>query len=84
MNNLQGIIDSLADQADDLLADASNRKEARTALTDALAAQHPKLNGIERQKITDAVMGILEEEEFFDTAAGGDEFDEEGDGEADE
>ena len=64
--NLQSIIDELADQADDLLADAQNRKEAQTAISDALTARYSRLNGIDRQKILSTVMEILENEGFFD------------------
>jgi hypothetical protein len=72
--NLQGIIDSIADQADELLADASNRKEARTSIGEVLNSRYPRLGGIERQKVTDEVMSILEEEDFFEGSAGDDEF----------
>jgi len=72
MNPLQSIIDSLADQADDLLVDAENRKEARTAIGDALASEYPKLNGVDRQKVIDGVMQILDQEDFFSSSGGAD------------
>lgn len=67
--NLQSIIEDLANRADDLLADVRDRKEARTAIGEVLAREQPKLNGVDRQKVSAAVMEILEEEEFFSSSA---------------
>jgi hypothetical protein len=75
--NLQDIIENLANRADDFLADAANAKEARTTIGEVLAKEYPKLGGVERQKVAIAVVGILEEEGFFDGGRKGDSFDEE-------
>jgi hypothetical protein len=64
--NVQSIIESLAGRADELLSDAQNRKEARTLIGEVLTKENPKLSGVERQHVTDGVMEILEEEEFFE------------------
>ncbi len=70
--NLQSIIDDLASSADDYLAYVTNRKEARESIGEVLTKRYPKLNGIERQKVLVAVMGILEEEGFFESSQRGD------------
>jgi len=72
--NLQDIIENLANRADDFLADAANAKEARTTIGEVLSKEYPKLGGVERQKVVNAVMGILEEEAFFEGARKGDSY----------
>jgi hypothetical protein len=69
--DLSAIIEDFANRADDLLADAANRKEAEADLTEALAAQYPKLSPADRRKVVAGVLAILDEEGFFDTAPGG-------------
>lgn len=76
--NLQPIIAALADEADELLSDAANQKEARQVLSETLEARYPKLSQSDRQKVVGAVLEILEEEGFFDEGRGGDSWSEGG------
>lgn len=66
--NLQSIIANLAGRADELLADARDRKEARVMLGEVLAREQPKMTAIDRQKTTVTVLDILEEEGFFEAS----------------
>lgn len=67
---LDSIVDSIANQADDLLADARSVAEARTGIADVLSAKYPKLSGPERQKVVESVLRILDEEGFFESGRG--------------
>jgi len=62
---LRPIIDDIADQADDFLAGITTRAEARDAISAKLTAKHPVLSGIDRIKVIDGVLAILDQEEFF-------------------
>lgn len=76
--NLQPIIAELADQADELLADAAHQKEAKQVLSDTLTERYPKLPAGDRQKVIGAVIEILEEEGFFEEGRNGDSWSEGG------
>lgn len=67
--NLQSIIENLADRADELLVDVKTRKEAQSAIGEILTQEQPKMNGVDRQKVTAAVVEILDEEGFFEQSA---------------
>lgn len=67
---LKAIINEIADQADDLLEGVSKRDEARAAVAELLTIKHPSLSGLDRTKVIDGVMAILEEEGFFEQRAG--------------
>lgn len=67
---LDPIINDIADQADDFLDGVSNRNEARAAISEQLTIKYPKLNGIERARVTDGVLAILDEEGFFNLSSG--------------
>lgn len=70
--NLRDIIDNIASQADDFLAGASSRAEARAGVDELINADYFELSPAERKAVAEGVMGILDEEGFFDaTAAGG-------------
>ena len=80
--NLHAIIDEVADEADDFLAGASNRSEARAGIAELLTADYPQLSSADRTKVVEGVMAILEAEDFFagvGSAAGAEE-DEQADG----
>jgi hypothetical protein len=62
---LHAIIDELADEADEFLAGAGSRSEARAGIAERLTIAYPKLAPDERAIVTDGVMKILEEEDFF-------------------
>lgn len=83
--DLRSIIEAIAIQADDFLAGAANRKEARAGIDELINADHPQLSPGDRQKIAEGVMAILEDEGFFEFpnpgGAGGAAGDESGNGE---
>jgi hypothetical protein len=63
--NLHAIMDEVADAADDFLAGASNRSEARAGIAELLNADYPQLTPADKAQVIAGVMAILEEEEFF-------------------
>lgn len=63
--NLRPIIDDIAGQADDFLADYKDRAQARAGIAEFLTLEHPRLVSADRKVITEHVMAILEEEGFF-------------------
>lgn len=63
--NLRPIIDDIAGQADDFLADCKDRAQARAGISEFLTLEHPRLVSADRKVITEHVMAILEEEDFF-------------------
>jgi hypothetical protein len=65
--NLRPIIDDIASQADEFLADCTDRTQARAGITEFLALEHPRLQAADRKIVTDHVLAILEEEDFFAT-----------------
>ncbi len=68
---LDSIADSIANQADDLLADAASVSEARANLAELLSSKYPKLSGVERQSVINGVIRILQDEGFFEVELGG-------------
>jgi hypothetical protein len=64
--DLRPIIDDIASRADDFLAGAANRKEARAGIDELINAAHARLSPGDRQKIAEGVMAILENEGFFE------------------
>jgi hypothetical protein len=83
--DLRSIIEEIAIQADDFLAGAANRKEARAGIDESINADHPQLGPGDRQKIAEGVMATLEDEGFFEFpnpgGSGGAAGDESGNGE---
>lgn len=71
--NLHAIIERVADEADDFLAGASNRSEARAGIAELLNADYPHLAPADRVQVTNGVMKILEEEDFFSGVSAGGE-----------
>jgi hypothetical protein len=66
--DLPSIIDEIAGRADDFLADAANRREARAGIAELLNADYPQVKPADRRKVEEAVMAILEDEGFFGSA----------------
>jgi hypothetical protein len=64
--DLRTIIEAIAGQADDFLAGAANRNEARAGIAELLTADYAALKPAERKQVTDSVMAILEDEGFFE------------------
>lgn len=63
--DLKSIVTEIADQADDLLADITTRKEARTALSEYLKSDFPDLDADDRLIVVARVLKILDDEDFF-------------------
>lgn len=73
--NVQAIINTTADDADEFLAGISTMTEARAAIREHLKARHPELTPDESTRATAGILAILEEEGFFDGTAGAESFD---------
>jgi hypothetical protein len=69
--DLRAIIEEIASKADEFLAEAANRKEARAGIDELINADYPQLSPGDRQKAAAGVMAILEEEGFFELAGSG-------------
>ncbi len=63
--DLREIIDEIASQADDLLANANDRRETEAAVTEVIESDYPDLSEKSRRVVLAGVMLILEEEDFF-------------------
>lgn len=63
--DLREIIDEIAIQADDFLANSPDRGEARAAVTELITSQFPDLSEKARHVVLDGVMHVLEDEDFF-------------------
>ena len=75
--DLRPIIEEIADQADEFLADARDRAQARAGISELITMDHPDLSPSERTAVIDGVMKVLEEEDFFGTEFVGDPFSDE-------
>lgn len=69
--NLRSVIDEIASRADDFLAGAANRKEARAGVDELINADYPQLSPAERKQVAEGVMTILDNEGFFEFGARG-------------
>ena len=72
--DLSAIIAEIADQADDFLAGATDRAQARAGIAELINMDYHELGTAERVEVTQAVMAILEAEEFFGIEFVGDPF----------
>jgi hypothetical protein len=72
--NLRPIIDEIAYRADDFLAGASNRAQAKAGISELLAMDYSALNPADRATVVAGVMSILEDEDFFGVEYVGDPF----------
>ncbi|MBE2216067.1 MAG: hypothetical protein IAE82_19495 [Opitutaceae bacterium] len=68
--SVQDIIHAAADDADDYLAGISSMTEARPAIREYLKSNHPALAPADEARVIAGVLAILEEEGFFEAAAG--------------
>ena len=64
--DLEAIISTAADEADEFLAGFATMTEARPAIRDYLKARHPGLGPLDAQRVTAGVLAILDEEGFFE------------------
>jgi hypothetical protein len=72
--DLRHIIDDIANQADEFLADAKDRKQARAGIEEFITLEHAGLPPGDRKKVVEGVMAVLEQEDFFGTDFAGDAF----------
>ncbi len=76
-NDLRPIISEIADQADDFLAGARDRAQARAGISELITMDYPELTPPDRTAVINGVMKALEEEDFFGTEFVGDPFSDE-------
>jgi hypothetical protein len=81
--DLRPIIAEIASQADDVLAGASDRAQARAGIQELLTLDYVDLTPEERKKVADGVMAVLEQEDFFGTEFVGGAFDDDKESEDD-
>ena len=72
--DLPSIIDEIANQADDFLAGARDRAQAKAGISELLTMDYSELNPTERAAVVKGVMAVLEEEDFFGAEFVGDPF----------
>ncbi len=80
--NLRPLIDEIASQADDFLNGVTDRQQARAGIAELLSMDYPQLGPADRKLVSDHVMAVLEDENFFDGGFAGHSFNDES--EADE
>ena len=78
--DLRPIIDDIASRADDFLAGARDRTQARAGVEEVITMDYPTLNPRDRVVVTTGVMTVLEDEDFFGTEFVGDPFSDDADG----
>jgi hypothetical protein len=81
--DLRPIIDDIAQRADDFLAGATDRSQARAGIEEVITMDYPTLNPADRTVVITGVMSVLEDEDFFGTEFVGDPFSDGDDGEED-
>ncbi len=74
MSDFTSIINEIADQADDFLAGARDRAQARAGISEMITMEYPDLSPPERTEVIAGVMKVLEEEDFFGGEFVGDPF----------
>jgi hypothetical protein len=72
--SLQAIIAEIADQADEFLGGVTDRAQGRAGIAELINMDYFHLSPADRKTVTDGVMAVLEEEEFFGTEFVGDPF----------
>jgi hypothetical protein len=75
MTDLKTLIDTIANQADEILEGCTNPSEARTIILEHLTAKHRAISIPDRRKIADQVTALLQNEGFFDASDNGDSWD---------
>ncbi len=76
--NIQEIINTVADDADDFLSGVSSMTEARPAIREYLKSSYPKLSTEEGVRVVAGILAILGEEGFFEGSGKGDSWADEG------
>lgn len=72
--DLRPIVEEIASQADDFLAGASDRAQARAGISELITLDYFGLTQAQRAKVTADVMAVLEAEDFFGTEYFGNPF----------
>lgn len=72
--DLRPIIEEIAFQADDFLEGVRDRSQARAGISELLTLDYSHLTPPQRTEVTDGVMAVLEDEDFFGTEYVGDAF----------
>jgi hypothetical protein len=72
--DLRPIIDDIASRADEFLAGARDRNQARAGIEELITMDYSTLNPLDRTVVVTGVMSVLEEEDFFGTEYVGDPF----------
>jgi hypothetical protein len=72
--DLRPIIDEIADQADDFLAGARDRAQARAGISELITMDYSDLTPPDRAAVIAGVMKVLEAEDFFNAEFVGDPF----------
>lgn len=72
--DLRPIIEEIAFQADDFLEGVTSRDQARAGISELITLDYSDLTPTQRTKVTDGVMAVLENEDFFGTEFVGDAF----------
>lgn len=72
--DLRPIIDDIANRADDFLAGARDRSQARAGIEELITMDYPALVPADRAVVVTGVMSVLEDEDFFGTEFVGDPF----------
>ena len=72
--DLRPIIDDIANRADEFLAGAGDRNQARAGIEELITMDYPTLNAPDRTVVVTGVMSVLEDEDFFGTEFVGDPF----------
>jgi hypothetical protein len=74
--DLRPIIEDIASRADDFLAGARDRAQARAGIEELLTIDYSSLAPPDRAIVVTGVMSVLEDEDFFGTEYVGDPFNE--------
>lgn len=72
--NLRPIIDEIASQAEEFLAGAKDRDQAKAGISELITMDYGQLSPPDRTLVVAAVMSVLEAEDFFGTEFVGDPF----------
>jgi hypothetical protein len=73
-NNLRPIIDEIASQADEFLANTRDRAQARAGIAELITMDYSHLEPGDRTVVITGVMSVLEDEDFFGVEFVGDAF----------
>ena len=79
--DLRPIINDIADHADDFLDGVTDRKSAHAGIAEFITIEYNQLSAADRKTVTDRVMAILEDENFFNGGFAGHSFDDPADAE---